>query len=134
VSRRSTTRSSTQGSYSVGSCPRACWYCHVKGASCIEKIVSKQLSQMMECACRGQRHHKKTVQEKRGAVVVMLTFSAPSPDKTAGASSMRDRARVIGVPTSTLHCLKKMSQRSVVSSPPVRGEFIGRWPSARRGT
>jgi hypothetical protein len=36
-----------------------------------------------------------------------MTFNAPSPDKTADAPSMRERARAMVLPSSTLHCVEK---------------------------
>ncbi len=61
----------------------------------------------MERACNGDAVCGKTSQEKHDAVKVVLTFSAPSPNKTADAPSMRDRARIMGVPYSRIQCVKK---------------------------
>jgi hypothetical protein len=46
--------------------------------------------------------HGNSTTEKRDAVEVILAFSAPSPQKTMGVPSRRDRARALGVPPSTL--------------------------------
>ncbi len=61
----------------------------------------------MERACNGDAVYDKTSQEKHDAVKVVLTFSAPSPNKTADAPSMHDRTRIMGVLSSMLHCVKK---------------------------
>jgi hypothetical protein len=46
--------------------------------------------------------------EKRHAVEVMLTFSAPLPDKTCDIPSMCQPAQVLGVPSSTLVCIDQL--------------------------
>ncbi len=49
----------------------------------------------------------KTTDEKRDAIEVMLTFSAPLPEKMTLVPSQRDCARVLGVPQSTLAAREK---------------------------
>ncbi len=70
------------------------------------KFLCIQSSRMMECARNGESVSVNTLQEKRDTVEVVLTFSAPSPKKTADTPSMRDRARIMGVPYSTLQCVE----------------------------
>jgi hypothetical protein len=62
---------------------------------------------MTEHACNGKSVSGKTSQEKCDAIEVVLTFSAPSTNKTADTPSMRDCARIMGVPYSMLKCVKK---------------------------
>jgi hypothetical protein len=45
--------------------------------------------------------------EKRDAAEVVMTFTAPSPDKTVGIPSKRERACIIGVPRNTLQHVQK---------------------------
>jgi hypothetical protein len=45
---------------------------------------------------------------KHLAAEVMLTFSAPSPDKVRGVPSQRDCARVLGVPRGILSQVDKV--------------------------
>ncbi len=53
-------------------------------------------------------HRQKTADERtRDAIKVMLTFSAPSPEKMTLVPSQRDHARVLGVPQSTLATREK---------------------------
>jgi hypothetical protein len=49
----------------------------------------------------------KTTDEKRNAIEVMLTFSAPLPEMMTLVPSKRDCARVLGVPQSTLATREK---------------------------
>ncbi len=49
----------------------------------------------------------KTTDKKRNAVEVMLTFSAPLPEKMTLVPSQRDHARVLGMPQSTLATREK---------------------------
>jgi hypothetical protein len=71
------------------------------------KILCNQSLRMMERACHGDAVCGKTSLEKHDAVKVVLTFSMPSPNKTADTPSMRDHACIMGVPSSMLHCVKK---------------------------
>jgi hypothetical protein len=45
--------------------------------------------------------------EKRNAVEVVMTFTAPSPDKTVGIPSKHEHAHIIGVPRTTLQRIQK---------------------------
>ncbi len=71
------------------------------------KFLCNQSLRMMECACNGKSVSGKISQEKHDTIEVVLTFSAPSPNKTADTPSMRDHACIMGVPYSTLQCVKK---------------------------
>jgi hypothetical protein len=71
------------------------------------KKLCNQSLRMMERACNGDAVCGETSQEKCDTVEGVLTFSAPSPNKTADTPSMSDRARIMGVPSSTLHCVEK---------------------------
>ncbi len=71
------------------------------------KFLCNQSSRMIERACNGKSVSSKTSQEKRDAIEVVLTFSAPSPNKTADTPSMHDRACIMGVPYSMLQRVKK---------------------------
>ncbi len=73
----------------------------------LSKFLCNQSLRMMERACNGESVCGKTSQEKHDAVKVVLTFSAPSPNKTADTPSMRDRACIMGVPFSMLQRVKK---------------------------
>jgi hypothetical protein len=61
----------------------------------------------MNTNCNWAFLQAKTTDEKRDAVKVMLTFSAPSPEKMTFVPSQRDRAHVLGVPQSTLATREK---------------------------
>jgi hypothetical protein len=81
------------------------------------KFLCNQSSRMMERACNGESVCGKPSREKRDTVKVVLTFSAPSPNKTADTPSMRDRACIMGVPCSTLQrveqtVIEKQRQRT----------------------
>ncbi len=49
----------------------------------LSKFLCNQSSRMMERAHNGESVHGKTSQEKHDAIEVVLTFSAPSPNKPA---------------------------------------------------
>jgi hypothetical protein len=66
------------------------------------KFVCKQSSCLMKTNHNQAFLHAKTTDEKCDAVKVMLTFSAPLPEKMTLARSQRDHAHVLGVPQSTL--------------------------------
>ena len=72
-----------------------------------ENFLCEQSSRMMERARTGDAVRGKTSREKRDAAEVVFTFSAPSPNKTSDAPSMRDRARIMGIPFSTLQRVEK---------------------------
>ena len=63
--------------------------------SAAAKYVVGQSARMMERNCNMSKL-------QRNAVEVILAFSDPSPQKTTGVPSRRDRARALGVPPSTL--------------------------------
>jgi hypothetical protein len=71
------------------------------------KFLCNQSLRMMERARTGKSVSGKTSQGKRDAIEVVLTFSVPSPNKTADTPSMCDRACIMGVPYSTLQSVKK---------------------------
>jgi hypothetical protein len=73
------------------------------------KFVCKQSSCLMKTNCNRAFPHAKTTDEKRDAIKVMLTFSAPLPvpEKMTLVPSQRDHARVLGVPQSTLATREK---------------------------
>ncbi len=48
-----------------------------------------------------------TTADQRGAAEAVFAFTAPSPGKTVGIPSKRERARVMGVPRTTLQCAHK---------------------------
>jgi hypothetical protein len=56
----------------------------------------------MERSCNRENLHSRTTDEERDAIEVMLTFSAPLPEKVKGVPSQRDCARVLDIPQSTL--------------------------------
>jgi hypothetical protein len=66
------------------------------------KLVCKQSSHLMKTNCNRAFLRAKTTDEKRNAVEVMLTFSAPLPEKMTLVPSQHDHARVLGMPQSTL--------------------------------
>ncbi len=68
--------------------------------------------------------------EKRDAAEAVMTFTAPSPDKTVGIPSMRERARIIGVPRTTLQRIQKhvMEKRRQLTA----GERGVYWALAKR--
>jgi hypothetical protein len=49
----------------------------------------------------------RTTDKKHNAIEVMLTFSAPLPEKVTGVPSQWDCARVLGLPQSTLATREK---------------------------
>ena len=63
---------------------------------------------MMERNRATKKLRANVTSDKRLAAEVMLTFSAPSPDKVRGVPSQRDRARVLGVPQSIMSRLDKV--------------------------
>ncbi len=71
------------------------------------KFVCKQSSCLMKTNRNRAFLLAKTTDEKRDAVEVMLTFSAPLPLKMTLVPSQRDCARVLGVPQSTLATREK---------------------------
>ncbi len=83
--------------------------------SAAAKYVVEQQARMMERNRKTSTLHGFCTAEKCDAVEVVLAFSAPSPQKTMGVPSRRDRARALGVPPSTLdrmeaHLIKKRRQ------------------------
>jgi hypothetical protein len=73
----------------------------------LSKFICNQSLRMMEHALNGKSVCGKTSQEKRDTVKVVLTFSAPSPNKTADTPSMHDHACIMGVPFSMLQHVEK---------------------------
>jgi hypothetical protein len=73
----------------------------------VAKYICKQSMRMMGRAPSGKIQHGKMSQEKHDAVKVVLTFSAPLPNKGLGIPSMRNHATVLGVPFSTLQFVEK---------------------------
>ena len=71
------------------------------------KFVCKQSSCLIKTNCNRTFPHAKTADEKRNAVKVMLTFSAPLPEKMTLVPSQRECAHVLGVPQSTLATREK---------------------------
>ncbi len=71
------------------------------------KFVCEQSSCLMKTNCNQAFPRAKTTDEKRDAIEVMLTFSAPLPEKMSLVPSQRDHARVLGVPQSTLATREK---------------------------
>ncbi len=71
------------------------------------KFVCEQSSCLMKTNHNQAFPQAKTTDEKRDAVEVMLTFSAPSPEKMTLVPSQCDCARVLGVPQSTLATREK---------------------------
>ena len=71
------------------------------------KFVCKQSSCLMKTNHNWAFPQAKTTDKKRDAIEVMLTFSAPSPEKMTLVPSQRDCARVLGVPQSTLATREK---------------------------
>jgi hypothetical protein len=51
------------------------------------KFVCKQSSRLMERNRNPENPHSRTTDEKRNAAKVMLTFSAPLPEKVTGVPS-----------------------------------------------
>ncbi len=54
-----------------------------------------------------QNKHRSTTAEKSNAVEVMLTISAPLPNKDDVVPSICNCAAVLGVPYSTLECIER---------------------------
>ncbi len=73
----------------------------------LSKFLCNQSSRMMKRACNGESVRGKTSQEKHDTIEVVLTFSTPSPNKTADTPSMHDRACIMGVPFSMLQRVEK---------------------------
>jgi hypothetical protein len=71
------------------------------------KFVCKQSSCLMKTNHNRANPCTRTTEKKRNAVKVMLTFSAPSPEKVTGVPSQRDCARVLGMPQSILATREK---------------------------
>ncbi len=71
------------------------------------KFVCEQSSRLMKTNCNWAFLQAKTTDKKRDAVKVMLTFSAPLPEKMTLVPSQRDCAPVLGVPQSTLATREK---------------------------
>ncbi len=71
------------------------------------KFVCEQSSRLMKTNRNRAFPQAKTTDEKRDAVKVMLTFSAPLPEKMTLVPSQRDCARVLGMPQSTLATREK---------------------------
>ncbi len=71
------------------------------------KFVCEQSSCLMKTNRNRAFLQAKTTDEKRDAVKVMLTFSAPLPEKMTLVPSQHDCARVLGVPQSTLATREK---------------------------
>ena len=86
---------------------------------------------MMERNRNTSKLHGNSTTEKRDAVEVILAFSAPSPQKTMGVPSRRDRARALGVPPSTLDrvdaCLIKKRRQLTTA-----GETGVHWALSKR--
>lgn len=68
------------------------------------KYIAQQSARMMERNCSTSKLRANITAERRDVVEVILAFSAPSPQKTTGVPvpSRRERARALGVPSSTL--------------------------------
>jgi hypothetical protein len=66
------------------------------------KYIAEQLARMMERNRSTSKLRGNSTAEKHDAVEVVLSFSAPSPQKTTGVPSRRERARALGVLSSTL--------------------------------
>jgi hypothetical protein len=69
--------------------------------------VSEQTARMLGRARSNEKVRGKSKREKRDAAEVILTFSAPSPtrqstNRESVVPSQRDRARLLGIPRSTL--------------------------------
>jgi hypothetical protein len=71
------------------------------------KFVCNQSSCLMKTNRNRDFPCAKTTDKKRNAVKVMLTFSAPLPEKMTLVPSQRDCAHVLGVPQSTLATREK---------------------------
>ncbi len=56
----------------------------------------------MKQNCLIEKPGEHVTAEKRDATKVMLTFSAPLPEKVTGVLSQREHAPVLGMPQSTL--------------------------------
>ncbi len=66
------------------------------------KFIVGQSARMMEQNCSTTKLRGNSTTEKCNAVEVMMTFSAPLPEKTAAVPSQCQRALVLGVPASLL--------------------------------
>ncbi len=98
------------------------------------KFVCKQSSCLMKTNCNRANQCARTTDKKRNAIEVMLTFSAPLPEKETGVPSQCDCACVLGMPCSTLSMREKAITISAGSCLPARWAFSGHLPNARRGT
>ena len=94
------------------------------------EFVCGQSARMMDRARSGEKLRGNTHKQKRDAVQVMLTFTAPSPVRKAGDPSRRDRARALGVPPSTLSRVDKqmIEKRKLLSA----GEMGIHWALAKK--
>jgi hypothetical protein len=81
----------------------------------VANYLGQQSARMMERNRNTNKSHGNSTAKKRNAVEVMLTFTAPSPEKTAGVPGVHEHACIIGMPKSTCHCVKKNLLRSDVS-------------------
>ena len=92
----------------------------------MQKFVCKQSAQMMKRKRNAQKLRANATSNKRIAAEVMLTFSAPSPDKVRYVPSQRAQARVLGVPQRTMSRLDKILHRETSAADRRReGRLLG---------
>ena len=66
------------------------------------KYLCEQSARMLERSRKNNKARGKSSREKRDASEVVLTFTAPSPNRTEDVPSRRNRARLLGIPSSTM--------------------------------
>jgi hypothetical protein len=69
------------------------------------KYVCEQSTRMLGRARSNEKAQGNTSREKQDAAEVVLTFTAPSPNRTINVPSRRQCACLLGIPRSTLDCL-----------------------------
>ncbi len=82
------------------------------------KYVCEQSAWMLGRACSDKKAQRKTEREKRNATKVVLTLSAPSPNRVTVGPNRCKRTHILGIAPSTLDCvnnamIKKQQQLTV---------------------
>jgi hypothetical protein len=93
-------------------------------------FLCQQSAQLLLHNWSTQNTRDNATYEKRDAAEVMMTFTAPSPDKTVGIPSEGERTCIIGVPRTTLQRIQKhvMEKRRQLTA----GERGVYWALAKR--
>jgi hypothetical protein len=70
-------------------------------------FLCQQSARLLSHNRRTENKRGNTTADQRNAAEAVFTFTAPSPDKMVGIPSERERARVMGVPRTTLQRIHK---------------------------